>query len=249
MQQVSLGILAFTAFLASDIDAFAQQPPQGFQIGVAGVVSTAPFVGEVVEGTPIPFIAFRGDGFSLGVNGAELDLFERGPLSGAAVLRPRFSELDDPNAPELATIDRSITGDVGLSASYSFGRRTSANVEFLQEFTGEHGGQEVSFGLSYIFSFEPVFLTASVGGVWQSGALTEYLYGVLPEEATPELAAFAPGAAVSPQASLQAGYNLTDRIGLFGRATATILPDAIEESPIVSDGATFSLLTGVTYSF
>ena len=242
-------MLSVAALVTSTEIAQAQGRPQGFEIGVGAIVSTAPFIGEAVEATPIPFIAYTGENFSVGANGIEANVFEFGQVTVSGVVRPRFSELDDPDAPELASINRSITGDVGVSLSYGLAPRTKLNVEFLQEFTGEHGGQEVSFGLSYDIAFRPVRLTASVGGVWQSASLTEYLYGVLADETTASLSAFSPGSAVSPTASLRLGYDITPKIGFFGLATATILPDAIQESPIVSDGATFSLLTGVSYRF
>ena len=244
-----IGTLSAAAVMATSVAASGQGRPQGFEIGVGAIVSTAPFVGEAVEATPIPFIAYTGENFSIGANGLEAKAFELNRFSISGVVRPRFSELDDPDAPELASINRSITADVGVSLAYQLAPRTEFTVEFLQEFTGEHDGQEVSFALSYDIAFRPVRLTASVGGVWQSGNLTEYLYGVLGDETTASLSAFAPGSAVSPTASLRIGYDITPKIGFFGLATATILPDSIQESPIVSDGATFSLLTGVSYRF
>ncbi len=229
--------------------AFAQAPERtGFSIGAGLAIGDSPFVDADVEFMPLPLISYEGERFSLGVDGLSFTAFDTDAISLDLVARPRFSGIESADSDALDGLDRNITGDVGARIGYETGR-FFASATLLQEFTGEHDGQELQIEAGTRLRAGPVPISLSAGIDWQSSDLAQYAWGVYADEATVGRPAYDPGDVVIPFVAAQAVYPLSQRVVLIGGVEAQFLPDAVTDSPIVEDDVTVSGFVGLSYAF
>lgn len=229
--------------------AVAQEARLGFSAGVAAGFSSDPYVGEDSQVRALPVLRYQAETFSIGTDGIYVDILARDPIELEFVALPRFSGLDDPDAVELAGIDRDITLDAGLKLTYGLALRTELSATLLQEVTGEHDGQELQLELSnkVVLGQLPVSLAAGVS--WKSADLGTYMYGVYAAEATGGRPAYEVGDTVTPYLSVFSGFPISDRVTVFGGIKAEFLDDKISNSPIVDDDEVISGILGLSYSF
>lgn len=245
----SLRSLAPLALTLLPLTAAAQSgPPQGWSLGLGGTLGTDPYVGDDFDALPFPIIQYRGERFSVGLEGATYTLYRSGPFSLDGTLGPRIFGLVFSNADELDGIDRDITGDVGLAARYDTGI-AFARAAVKQEFTRQHDGQEVELAVGTRLPAGRVRLQFEAGATYQSGDLASYLWGVETGEATPDRAAYDPGEALIPFLGATAIYPLSDRLTLIGTSRLDVLPDAVADSPIVDESVTIGGFFGISYRF
>lgn len=237
------------ALLCFPVSAFAQEPTTGFYAGGFAAVSSDPYVGDNGGATGVPIFGYRGDGFSIGTNGASATVMERGSSALEAFLKPRFFTLTDPDSPALVGIDRNISVDAGLSYSVDLTERTAMDVSFSQEITGEHDGQEADLRLTQRFALGRFPVGIYAGATWRSSDLSSFLYGVRPAEALAGRPAYGLGATTTPYLGIQAALPVTDSMRVFGNLQADFFNQEIEDSPIVEDDTTLSLGVGIQFSF
>lgn len=242
-------LVAVLSALSLATPAVAQDEPTGFFAGAFVSVGTDIYVGDNDAAGGVPLIGYRGDGFSIGTNGASVTLFDRGDATLDVFAAPRFFALTDVDTPELDGIDRDITIDLGLRYSVDIRPRTKLDLSFAQEVTGEHDGQEVDARLSQGFQLGPVPLTAFAGVTWQSEDLSRYVYGVFPNEARVGRPAFVPGAATTPYVGIRGAVPLSERARFVGTLRVDFLGSDIADSPIVDEDTAVSLGVGVQFAF
>ncbi|MEM9756547.1 MAG: MipA/OmpV family protein, partial [Pseudomonadota bacterium] len=213
------------------------QTPEGWSIGLIGVGSTSPYVGEETTGQILPFLSYRTEQFAVGLDGASYTFLDTGGTEASAILRPRFAGIDDDVA-ELAGIDRDLTLDFGLGLGFDAAPGLRFKGYAVQEITGQHQGQEISLRVEHQVAGLPLAVYA--GADWQSAELTEYLFGVRPGEAIAGRPAYAPGAAVTPFIGVRGFLPLSDRSALVGGIEVRQFGDAITDSPIVDEDGTIS---------
>ena len=226
--------------------AMAQPAQEGWVGGLYGSLGSSPFVGEATDNFALPFVSYRSESFSFGLDGASITAFDDGGQTLQFVLRPRFPLIDD-DVPELAGISRDIGLDFG--ARYGVGLRPGLEMSLtaLQGLTEEQQGQEIDLRFSHQLNGMPISVYA--GAAWQSDELTEYLYGVRPSEAVTGRPAYAPGGAVTPYIGLQGALPVTDRATIIGSVEALQLPEAITDSPIVEDTGSTRATLGIVFNF
>ena len=229
--------------------AWAQEPAPGFSVGVAAGFSSDPYVGEDSQVRALPVLRYQADSFSIGTDGIYADILVRDPIELEFVALPRFSGLDDPDAVELAGIDRDITLDAGLRLTYGLAPRTDLSATLLQEVTGEHDGQELELELSNTLMLGRLPVSLAAGLSWKSGDLGTYMYGVYAAEATGGRPAYEVGDTITPYVSVSSGFPVSDRVTVFGAIKAEFLDDKISDSPIVDDDEVISGILGISYSF
>lgn len=227
----------------------AQEKSDGWSAGAFGTAGQSIYVGKEASFNILPSLSYKTGSLEFGLNGISVTAIEAGPSKVEAFLRPRFFELVFAEAPELAGIDRDITGDLGASWLLEFSPETSVTLTVAQEVTGKHDGQEIELQADHQIAIGqiPVFLTGKLA--WQSEGLAEYLYGVRAREATGTRPAYAPGSVVIPSISVSTGYPLTPQALLFGGVAYSALPDAVSRSPIVNRRDEITLFAGINYAF
>ena len=253
MKRARRAVAATATVLVAVAEASAAQsgrPRPPVTVGAAVVASPSPYAGiDDPPLTAVPFVNFELGRFYLRGLEAGYRLWQRGPLSVAAVVQPRFQSYQAGDSPALAGMaDRRRTAEGGARASVRLGR-FEAGVRAVTDLLGRHGGQEITADVGWRLGGRQLSLSPSVGVIWESADFVDYYYGVRPGEATADRPAFEGDAATNRFVALAGRYRLTKRLGLFALVRHTWLDDTITDSPIVDSDTNYSGVLAVTYAF
>ncbi|MEM1272410.1 MAG: MipA/OmpV family protein [Pseudomonadota bacterium] len=238
--------LIWTIACLHGAQATAQSAPEGWQLGAIGVFDASPLIGDDLDVLGLPFVAYRTEQYSIGLNGARYTVLDHEGQSVAFVLAPRFSQIDDDEA-EFAGMDRDIALDFGVAFAQTSPSGFSVAVTALADVTDAHAGQEIDLRFSHRMSGLP--LSVYAGATWQSDGLTEYLYGVRSDETAAGRPAFSPGAAITPYIGVSGAFPVTDQAAIIGSIEVRQLPDDITDSPIVDQSSASRATIGVVFNF
>ena len=145
--------------------------------------------------------------------------------------------------------DRLQTLDAGLSLSLfnqPWGRLSATAVTDTLD---RHQGEEID--LTYSYDFKPGRWTLSpyASYVYQSQDLTNYYFGVSPDEVTPGRPRYTADSAKFWRMGLNTSYRLTPRWHLYLNLGYEEIPDTISESPLVDKTHLSSAFIGASYFF
>lgn len=196
----------------------------------------------------VPLYLYEGDYlFSHGTE-AGIHLFKPRAFNLDLVARYRFDRLQA-DASEFfeGMSDRKQTVDTGLALSLS-GGWGELNLSAVTDLLSRHGGEELD--LTYLFPWQRGrwTLAPSVSLIYQSGSLTNYYYGVRPEEARPDRPEYSPGSATNWRAGLNVTYHWLENWYLFANMSYEGLDDSIGDSPLVDRDELFSAYFGATWT-
>ncbi len=238
-----------TAVIALATAANAQERPTGFSLGAAMVASTGVYAGQDTRFGVAPVLRYDGNGFAIGTDGARFDLLRGDGPRLSFTLTPRRAPFNQNDAPLLAGLDREMTLDAGLRASFAISPTLSAAVSAQTEVTGKHNGSEITAAVSarQMLGRFPLALTAGVS--WKDANLGNYLYGVGATEAIAGRAAYSVGESITPYLGATMTVPLSENVAAFGTVRASFLPETIKNSPIVSGNVAVSTLFGIAYRF
>lgn len=217
--------------------------PDRWAIGAGAALIASPYAGEGERVRPFPLVFYNGERFFLrGISGG-MHLYQTSKLTVDAVVSARLDGFDisDLGSAELAAngaassllSDRDDGVDLGARVTY---RSTlgSFTLEGSRDVAGTSHGVELSLDYGYSWQLGQTSLTASAGSSWLSSDLTHYYYGILDEEVSRGVAAYAPGSVFVPHV----GVTVTHALGeskwqLLGSVDYQFLPDALQASPLI----------------
>jgi MipA family protein len=243
---VSTAILLSTAALAQP-PADANKPR--WSLGVAVISSPEPYVDADNDVLVVPALSFEYKKFYFRGIYAGYTFWEQGGFQADAVLRPRFEGYEEDDSPFLRGMeDRRISADLGLELQWE-GERIGVSLTPTTDILDRSGGQEVALQLYSPIRFGPVRVEPRVGVVWQSAYLTDYYFGVRPEEARPDRPAYEPGSALNLTGGVFVFSPVYRRLLFQGFLRIDQLDDDIEASPIVGDGQAVVGFVSLSYAF
>lgn len=176
-------------------------------------------------------------------------LFRNDTFAVSALARYRFTRVEPGDDPLLAGLEeREQTLDGGIAAQVR-GGWGQLQAEWLTDLLGRHEGQEANLTYRYRWDLGELMLSPFVTYTWQDSNLANYYYGVSPEEAGPGLPAYLPGASQHFSYGLNAWYNLSDHVFLFGNAGFTTFDSAVQNSPLMEDRGQVEAFLGAGYLF
>ena len=157
------------------------------------------------------------------------------------------------------------TGELGVRAEYEFGRG-QVSVQGVADALSRHGGYEVEARASYELStWLPLSVRPNGGLRYQSSSLTDYYFGVDPEEALVQTAAEARPDVLDGQPIIRPAYDVSDGVVPFVGVTArqsvhpkvavvggfdlNFLPGTVRDSPIVDEDVQLFAFIGMIYIF
>lgn len=239
-------LLVTTALLFSTI-AIARQSapdtvPRGFLYGVGIGVNQEIYQGFKRRVIPLPLIGYRGEKLSVYGPFVSYQLLQSGDLSVSAKLAPRFAGFDDSDSDVfIGMAKRKTSLDAGLGLQYQLDDWTF-EAETLADVLSNSNGYEARVKLSYGLRFGPVQLSPSLGASYLSNKLVNYYYGVRPEEATFNRAAYQAGSTVN----YHTGLALSTPV-LFGGMTRLGIEhhwygSSIADSPLTDRDTGFSVI-------
>lgn len=154
----------------------------------------------------------------------------------------------EPEPIEYEVADRNHAYEAGLEAILD-GEWGQLQLSVLQDVSDQHAGQRVDVTYSQTKIHKRWLISPSVGIAWKSSSLTDYYFGVEPDESN----------RIVPEYTAGSTHNLFGRI-LFSYAinkdlfwgTAVEyerLGDKIADSPIVVNDSVLTAYTGIKYRF
>ena len=238
-------------------------PSAQITVGPAIAVNAQPYeAGDGARLFPIPLLSYRRGRFAFFGTQATADLTAVGPVQVAALAAWRFQSYDQNDSPVLAGMaDRDGTLDLGAQATMAPSDRMDLAVSARGDAFGRHGGYEVEAQIAYeLADGRAVSLRPQAGVRYQSASLTDYYFGVEPDEAAvldgldgdpaPFLRpAYEAGDAWVPFVGAVGRVPVSRRVSVFGLTSYALLPDAITDSPIVGQSGQVFALLGATYTF
>ena len=144
--------------------------------------------------------------------------------------------------------EREQSLDVGfqISHSSSWGKITAG---WLTDALDRHNGQEVEFSYRYNISLGPWSLSPFIRWAWQDEDLTNYYFGVSPDEARPGRPVYSPGESQWLGFGLNSAWQVSDRISLFGNFGFSGTESDVVNSPLVEERGFSGVFVGGTYTF
>ena len=223
------------------------QPPAGWSVGAAAVVSGKPYGEADYDVMPVPFFGYEGERFFFRGLALGWRLPDAGPVSAELLARARmqsFRASDDPVLEGMDTRRRTAEGGVRFSTGPRW-LRLEASV--YQELLGRHDGQVLEARVSVPFPAGQWIVIPSVGVDWQSADMTAYYYGVRAGEETDERPAYSPGASLNRTVGLGLRYRGGDRFGVIVQASREFFGGTLRDSPIVEGGGRWSGIVGFSW--
>ena len=255
-----LGLLASPAVFAA---VMAQDPPkpQGapdavpvvpgnleLSLGGGVIVAPRPYEGASAAVIPIPVVTVRYKRlFADGIRGG-VRFLQSGQLTGNAYLQANFEGLDATDSPSLEGItDRRMSADAGAEIVYR-ARPVGFRFNVLSDVLGRNSGQEVSLqALTGAPLGRGSFLLAGIGPRWVSATRVDYYYGVSGGEARPDRPEYRGTSSWNWDLSIGANIRVTSKWSLFALFTREAFGSPIENSPLASVPAAYSMITSMTY--
>ncbi len=224
-------------------------PPGTPALGGGLRISTGPYLGDEVDLDLVPLYLYAGR--FLYAHGTEFGahLLRNESFSVNALARYRFTSLDPDDSELLAGLDeREQTIDGGVSVQWR-GKWGELGGDWVTDLRSRHEGEEFNFTYRYRWDVGSWMFSPFVTLTLQNDDVTGYYYGVSAEEATPERPAYDPGNARNFTYGVNAWYQLTDHVFLFGNAGLETLGSSIQNSPIVEEDLLASAFVGAGYLF
>jgi len=224
--------------------------PGGVELSLGGGVIFAPrpYEGASAAVIPIPVVNVRYKRlFAEGIRGG-YQFLQSGQLTGNAYLQANFEGLESTDSPYLEGMaNRSMSADAGAELVYR-ARPVGFRLNVLSDVLGRNGGQEVSLqALTGAPLGRGSFLLAGIGPRWVSATRVDYYYGVSAAEARAGRPEYRGTSAWNWDLSLGANIRLTGNWSLFALFSREAFGSAIENSPVVSGPAAYSMITSLTY--
>jgi MipA family protein len=144
--------------------------------------------------------------------------------------------------------ERSYAIELGFETLFG-GDWGQASLHAFHDVSDTHHGYEVAADYSYRLTRGRLSLSPSVGVSWKSAALSDYYWGVHPDEASLTLKAYEAHAGLGWEAGLRANYYLTKSLRLAVSANYERLQHSVAMSPLVSEDYVFGYFAGLGWQF
>ena len=142
--------------------------------------------------------------------------------------------------------DQSIDGGVSLALKGDWGK---LSLTWVADLLDNHNGTEVDLTYRRVWDTGRWTLSPFVSYVHQDEDLINYYFGVEPAEATAERPAYHGESDAFLKAGLNASYQWSNRMLLFGNVGFESVPDSVADSPLVDEDHLTSAMMGLAYMF
>jgi outer membrane scaffolding protein for murein synthesis (MipA/OmpV family) len=217
-------------------------------IGGGVIFAPRPYEGASAAIIPIPVVNVRYKRlFAEGIRGG-YQFLQSGPLTGNAYLQANFEGLESTDSLYLEGMtNRRMSADAGAEIVYR-ARPVGFRFNVLSDVLGRNSGQEVSLqALTGAPLGRGSFLLAGIGPRWVSATRVDYYYGVSGAEARPGRPEYRGASSWNWDLSLGANVRLIGNWSLFALFSREAFGSAIENSPVVSGPAAYSMIASLTY--
>lgn len=241
--------LAIAVLISCSSMAAAEEPNHGLTLGLGAIHISDHYIGDNDETLGVPLISYESDRFSIDVlQGLSYSVYRKDGLNVALRAAPRYTNLDDPDAPELNGIDRNATLDLGVGVDFNFGQNF-VSTSLLTEVTGEYDGFEIDAKVGRVDVIGPASIAYAVGASFQSEKLANYQFGVRAPEALAARPAFTVDSAITPHIEALVEYPFSEKWSVISGGQLNLLTGDATDSPIVDSDTSYAVFTGVVRKF
>ncbi len=160
---------------------------------------------------------------------------------------PETGELIDTPQP-LKPPKRDYAVELGFETLFG-GEWGQATLRAYHDVSGTHDGYEVSADYSYRISRGRLAIAPTVGLSWKSADLSNYYWGVHPDEVTAALTGYEARGGLGWEAGLRASYYLSKSLRLALSANYERLQYSVAQSPLVRKDYVFGYFAGLGWQF
>jgi len=228
--------------------AASARPELEVSLGGGVIFAPRPYEGASAAVIPIPVVNVRYKRlFAEGIRGG-YQFLQAGRLAGNAYLQANFEGLESTDSPYLEGMtNRSMSADAGAEIVYR-ARPVGFRFNVLSDVLGRNSGQEISLqALTGAPLGRGSFLLAGIGPRWVSATRVDYYYGVSGSEARPGRPEYRGTSSWNWDLSVGANIRIAGNWSLFALFSREAFGSAIENSPVVSGPAAYSMITSLTY--
>ncbi|QMV16466.1 MipA/OmpV family protein [Vibrio spartinae] len=225
-----------------------------FSLGLGAAYSTSTYKDYDENVFPLPIVNYDNKVFFVhGLSaGAYLYQDEYNVLQASVSYYAQEFDPDDANNSQMKLLDKRDSTAMG-AISYTFrsplGNITSSlAIDVLDE---SDGGMIASAQYNYPIPFtQQLTIIPEAGIKYSNSDLNQHYYGVSSSEsARSGLTAYDPGSAVTPYFGVAFRYNVSDTLSAFIASRYQVLPDEIQDSPMVDSSHTIQTSAGISYRF
>jgi outer membrane protein len=166
----------------------------------------------------------------------------------ATIASPSGAPLTPEQALPLKLPKRSYAVEAGFETLFG-GEWGQATLHAFQDVSGTHDGYEIAADYSYRITRGRLSLSPSVGLSWKSAGMSDYYWGVHPDEAGPTLAPYEVKAGLGWQAGLRFNYYVTKNIRLAVTGNYERLQYSVSQSPLVEQDYVLGYFAGLGWQF
>lgn len=199
--------------------------------GGAAVSNSAYKKGDTVLASPVPFISYDYDRFSIGTEGLSYAVVDEDAVTVLVGLSPEMS----PAYPDLNLykgLGRDDTAIAYAVAEVGFDHAYVAVTAF-HDALGAFDGAGGTVKLGTIVDVGPVEIDIGAGALISGSRYNQYLYGIDTDEARADRPAFETKTTLNPFIEVEATYMISDTLALVGIASYTDLGQHLAKSPLV----------------
>lgn len=229
-----------------------------WRLGLGIAVSDDGYAGQGSRVLPIPLIVYQSNRFFFqGITGG-VHLLKSDGFVVDAILSPGSNYIDasDFSRADLARRgvnrtdlqDRGRSIDAGFAASWT-GSLGQLKATAKTDISGTSDGAEYSLEYGYPIKWGGFKITPTIGAVFLSSNVADYYYGIHPEEMRRGVPGYEPGGSLLPEAGVSLIRPIGHKWTLMVSARYTVLPDKINNSPLVDSSHGSIVLVGFTRSF
>jgi MipA family protein len=253
-----LAVLGSTLTLSSPAFAFGdneqitdiQKTPGSAGLGYVLKVEPSPYKDANTRLEIQPLFLYEGERVFLHSSRVGVKLFDSAEQRLDVFLDKRLEgfPLKSPPASLSGMAIRHSSTDAGLAYRYTQPWGT-LQAELLHGVSDTQSGTEARLGYSKETQSGRWTMRPSVTLAWRNAKLNDYYYGVTPGEATASRPAYSAGAGLNASVGLYGSYQLSQNWRLLGGASATLLANSIQDSPVVGKRFLPSVYLGAAYDF
>ncbi len=133
--------------------------------------------------------------------------------------------------------------DLGLKEVFVMGS-IFFEIQAVSDLTNAHAGSEIRHKISYQLQSLPVKI--SIGAVYRSSSLNQYLFGVEPSEASGDLVEYAAEDSLTGFAGIGLSFPITQKLIGFGEIKYEDM-GALSNSPLIVDDKLIHSTLGIVY--
>jgi len=232
------------------LDVGLQTFKKRWSVGAATIVSSSPYVDRSPRYFAIPIITYQGDNLTVMGPQATYSVYKTGHLNFSLGLKVNFDGYNEDDSDYFDGLkDRKLTLEGGLEVQYNFRPKWNLKFDAYHDLLGVSNGLRSNLSVSRSFGPYKWKLTPSIGLRFENQNYVDYYFGVDEKDSTADRAEYHPDFSINPYVGCTWmhfwGQNWVSMVNVTG----TYLDKEIQDSPLIEDDFSLSIILAFAYRF